>query len=71
MTDEIKIEKGVPPPIRYKYPFREMDVGESFFAPVAINRLNSARSYYVSRAGNGSRFLCRTVDGGTRCWRIE
>lgn len=68
------VEKGIPLPVRQvakKYPFEEMDIGDSFFvtdASVALIHAN-ARRYAPMR------FTCRTVfEGdvkGIRVWRIE
>lgn len=58
-----------------KYPFGEMEIGESFFVPFGDDkhiirvRVQTAASYYGKR--NNVRFLTRTVDGGVRVWRVE
>ena len=77
-----EIDKGVeiPPPnttngSRRIYPFREMEIGDSFLVPVDGDkklqqaRIGSAASYYGKR--NNKRFVTRTVDGGARVWRVE
>lgn len=52
-----------------KYPFRQLEVGQSFWAP--IRQLNVTAWHHAT----GYRFTARkeTVDGitGTRVWRIE
>jgi hypothetical protein len=76
MTD-FKIDKGVPlPPTKHgtkKYPFGEMEVGDSvFFAGNTSDKISSAYAYYQR---NGKRFANRTVIenglSGVRVWRVE
>jgi hypothetical protein len=76
------IETDVPAPAgRSKYPFAEMDLGDSFFVPledetVANRRAQSVRAQ-AGRFGklNGVKFSIRTLDEdgqvGVRCWRVE
>ena len=68
------IEKGIPIPQRKidaKYPFREMQVGDSFFTS------GTPASYFSLhiRLLRPKKFSCRTVveNGvkGLRIWRIE
>lgn len=76
------IEKGIPiVPQRNvisKYPFKTMEVGDSFFVPCAggderktMARITTAISQF-KKAKNQSelRFSVRTVEGGLRCWRV-
>lgn len=68
------IEKGIPIPQRKmdaKYPFKEMEVGDSFFT-------TGTPASYISlhtRLLKPKKFSCRTVveNGvkGLRIWRIE
>lgn len=57
------------------YPFREMEIGDSFLVPGNENkkalqaRVGSAACYYGKR--NNSRFVTRSVEGGVRVWRVE
>ena len=73
---EYKIESGIPIPggrrqaHNKKYPWNELDVGQSFFVPgVAANNFASQ----ASRAGKtyGRRFVVRSMDGGIRVWRVK
>lgn len=69
-----QIEKGVPIPQKQldtKYPFRSMDIGDSFFT-------TGTPASYISlhtRLLRPKRFSCRTVieNGvkGLRIWRLE
>lgn len=80
------IEKGVPLPPRRTgagsgrpavYPWREMEVGDSFAVPFGDR---SARKALVSmtrsasdarrRIGGGVRFSCRTEGDCVRIWRV-
>jgi len=76
------IEQDVPTPAgRSKYPFQEMEVGDSFFVPLEDETLAKRRAQSVrAQAGrfgkiNGVKFSIRTLDEdgqvGVRCWRVE
>ncbi len=78
--DEIKIEKGIPrrrggsgSP---RYPFFEMEVGDSFLVP---SNINPGYAYGISRDGNKSAILAdkphrfktgKVSDGVYRVWRV-
>lgn len=71
-----KIEKNVPIPERpspiSKYPFADMNVGDSFFVPEAqARRLQSAIQIFRRRAGKDKKYIARNVEGGARCWRVR
>jgi len=81
---EIKIDKNVPMPVMQgresKYPFSEMEVGDSFFvAGMTSNQMNNASSHY--RKKHGWSFICRNVEfydegpginvKGARIWRVK
>jgi hypothetical protein len=71
---QIKIDKGVPAPNehwsrnRVKYPFKSMEVGDSFFTETSRVAVTSAACGYARR--NGVKFTTRSENGGTRVWRI-
>ena len=86
MIDESMIDKDkMIPPRTYwgnkrKYPFKEMDVGDSFF--IAVEKGKKARMQSIlfgccrsQRRTDGSEFTSRSVceDGeeGIRVWRIK
>jgi len=60
---------------RYKYPWRIMEVGDSFFVPGApdlnlkLHRVRALISYQHSK--HPEIFEVRVVDGGVRVWRTE
>lgn len=68
----IVITKGLPTPRgrRAKYPFRDMEIGDSFFAPGS----SVIGIHGCARRHRPMRFTCRSVveDGvpGIRVWRI-
>ncbi|CAM2143748.1 conserved protein of unknown function [Pararobbsia alpina] len=75
-----KIEKDVPitPAVlgpkrgTSKYPFERMTVGDSFVVKSSDQKvLNNARAaaHNFGRA-NRTKFVCRTVPGGMRIWRV-
>lgn len=76
----ITIEKNVPIPPRRekptKYPFADMEPGDSFLVQVdkdnfekkILSMRMSSRKY--SKA-HGGQFTTRIVEGGVRCWRTE
>ena len=68
----IKIQKDVPMDFaKNKYPFAEMEVGDSFFAKKSeVDKVRSAASHHSKRHGGG-RFTTRAVRGGYRCWRFD
>ena len=75
---EFKIEKGVPLPDqssrggrRGKYPWAELEVGDSFFVPGKTARQLGGANTGGRRAFPDRRFVSRTVEGGTRIWRVE
>lgn len=53
-----------------KYPWITMKIGESFFVP---DRKIEGFSAQVVNAGKrfGTRYTCRTMNGGVRVWRLE
>ena len=71
--ETIEITKGLPTPRgrRSKYPFRDMEIGDSFFAPGS----SVIGIHGCARRHRPMRFTCRSVveDGvaGIRVWRIE
>jgi len=71
------IEKDVPLPeknVRWKYPFDQMDLGDSFFV---VNKDTTQMSALCKRAGKrlGGRFVTAKSEkdgqSGVRVWRME
>ncbi len=70
----IQIDKNIPIPkgrsSYARYPWRELQVGDSFFV---LNKVAAGISGYFAplRRKYGLRFTSRSVDGGVRIWRVE
>lgn len=74
-----KIEKNVPIPYGAgspggnKYPWREMDVGDSF--PIKTEkeakRISAAACWYSGSHKDEVRFSVRKNGKGYRCWRVK
>jgi len=65
-----QIEKNIPFSTgRHRFPFREMEVGDSFqINPNDRRRVASAASYYGKR--NKKKFSIRMSPESTRVWRV-
>lgn len=69
-----EIEKFVPIPVGYakkkKYPFAEMEIGDSIL--FCGSDMKKARSYsHAFGVRHGMKFVTRLVDGGMRIWRVS
>jgi len=69
----MKIDKNIPIPGKIgatKYPFREMDVGDSF--EVSRENLTAVRNA-AGQAGLrlGRKYSVKAFNGSHRCWRVE
>lgn len=72
----IKIENNVPIPDKgnSKYPWLEMEVGDSFFVenpPKQKNGYPSTMATTATRRLSPKKFVQRVVDNGLRVWRIK
>ena len=72
---EYKIEKGFPIPLpckrgKAKYPWRELEVGDSFFVAGAKSVIIASSANGFAARHPGLNFVCRQVEGGVRVWRI-
>jgi hypothetical protein len=64
------VEKNIPLPL--KFPFDQMEVGDSFAIPSEVKRATVA--VYARRYGDkhGMKFITRQMtDGIIRCWRTK
>jgi hypothetical protein len=73
--NEFVIEKGVPlpeTPPRWKprYPWREMEPGDSFFVPEGKLKSLQSSAYKVGR-DLGRKFAAHPEAGGVRVWRVK
>ena len=69
----IEIEKNIPLPPEKKrnlYPYKVMEVEESFFVPAGKMQIVCNANY---RAGKqlGRKFIARVENEGVRVWRTE
>lgn len=75
-SSELKIEKGVPIIGRRggygggKYPFKNLEIGDSFLVPNKTTNAFGASVTYWGRVLN-RKFISRKVEGGVRVWRIK
>lgn len=65
----LRIDKNVPLPT--KYPFKDMQVGDSFVVPVKIHRTTVSVAALRYGRKHGMKFVVRMMpDRSLRCWRI-
>jgi hypothetical protein len=72
MKTTYKIEKGIPITIPSHsvtiYPFKAMNVGDSFLVPLSKkNSVRTSASNYTKRHP-GFKMVSRRAPGGLRCW---
>lgn len=69
----IKVESNIPFPdgrtFSRKYPWTELEVGQSFFVPNGVFRSMQAGASLAGRR-LGKTFRARVVEGGVRIWRL-
>lgn len=70
---KVKIDKNVPLPAHHLqiYPWREMEVGDSFLVPTDTK--SASLRVIASRNGRelGRTFSVRKTPEGFRCWRVK
>ena len=65
----VGLDKDVPlPEARKRYPYREMEVGDSFFVEGGGIQ-NICNQNYRTGKKLGKSFIARKEDGGVRVWR--
>ena len=66
----MQIEKNIPMPATF--PFKDMDVGDSFLVPSEIQRATVSNAARRFGNLNGMKFTVRLISKNTlRCWRVE
>lgn len=71
------IDKGIPiPKINHDkpsttYPFKEMNVGDSFLIPDGEKKSTARSAALIIAKRMGIKVLTRKIEGGLRVWRIE
>ena len=70
-----EIEKGVPLPKSVqrgwtgKYPWRQLEIGDSFFVPGKTTN-DIGGTVTIARRTTGFKLVTRSVEGGVRIWRV-
>jgi len=64
----VKVESGIPMPQRY--PFKDMQVGDSFAVPPQAKRPSVTVAAKRFGDKHGMKFTIRKTPDGFRCWRI-
>ena len=69
----IEVIKGTPiPPSRWKYPFTEMQVGDSFQVPIAKGMSAvSASAQWRKKHNSAVRFRSHVEGDSVTIWRIQ
>jgi len=74
----VKVDKNIPLPAEYPggrpemYPWRTMDIGDSFFVEgdvISPDRIS--RRIYQANRRTERKFTWRREEAGSRVWRIE
>ena len=67
----IEVSKDVPlPEPKRRYPYKVMEVGESFFIPLGKLQVVCNANYRASKK-LGFKFIARCEEGGVRVWRMS
>lgn len=68
----IKIDKNIPLPNRRQFPFRDMEVNDSFFVLCIESEKHTIRSIVFSSGRRNKRKYATISEGnGLRVWRIK
>lgn len=74
---KLQIDKNIPLPVKFSFPFKEMEVGDSFLVCI-----DNSKSAYVQKQkvymamwkfcqnNTGKKFTTASVENGLRVWRI-
>ena len=69
----IKIDKNIPIPssnvIKRKYPYKEMEIGDSFFVNKRHTEFQASLAYF--RRTTGNQFKAHKENTGLRIWRVS
>jgi len=71
---DFKIEKGIPVKVAgssSKYPFKDMDIGDSFIIKNISSRATLSSSIRSFSLKTGKTFITRRDGDGIRVWRIS
>jgi hypothetical protein len=73
ITMSIEVEKNIPIPPEKKrnvYPYKILEVGESFFVPTGKIQIVCNANYRTGKQ-LGKKFIARKESEGVRVWRTE
>lgn len=73
ITMSIEVEKNIPIPPEKKrnvYPYKLLEVGESFFVPTGKIQIVCNANYRTGKQ-LGKKFIARKESEGVRVWRTE
>jgi hypothetical protein len=73
ITMSIEVEKNIPIPPEKKrnvYPYKVLEVGESFFVPTGKIQIVCNANYRTGKQ-LGKKFIARKESEGVRVWRTE
>jgi hypothetical protein len=73
ITMNIEVEKNIPIPPEKKrnvYPYKLLEVGESFFVPTGKIQIVCNANYRTGKQ-LGKKFIARKESEGVRVWRTE
>jgi len=69
----LSVESSIPIPkirMRREYPYKEMEIGDSFYVPMAKMQVVCNNNYRTSKL-LGKKFIARREGDGVRVWRTE
>lgn len=66
----MKVDKNIPFPTS-RYPFGDMEVGDSFLLPTEVRRASVHSLAIRFGRDKGIKFSIRKTPEGFRCWRIK
>jgi hypothetical protein len=67
----VEVSKDVPiPPAKRRYPYKDMDVGDSFFVSGGKLQVVCNANYRVGKKLS-RKFIARCEEGGVRVWRLN
>lgn len=74
--ENINIQQNIPLPEektgrKLKYPFAEMNIGDSFFSKTTSSRLSTVAGRYGKAQTPERVFTVRKEENGARVWRIK
>lgn len=77
-VNTLKIEKNIPIPVRTIYPFKDMQIGDSFFVSIGNDKpkYNQKQNVYMAmwkfcQKNTNKKFTTASIDNGIRVWRTQ